>query len=237
MSNSDYGLPRDSRSGLFHEYIQQRTYIEPQQNRYPASAIGGHGTMAQTSSPSVSMPNSHQPNGYTLNNVQPEGDVPIDHPRARSSSTYQPPNNYSPYPLQLGMSPDVGESMHYGRPNWAGHCQQPICRHALATSDDAAPGTPGYTMPRLPPIGDAQDQGGHPLSTMYSFVPVPRPQQPERRPRRRHEEIERMYKCGWNGCEKAYGTLNHLNAHVTMQAHGTKRTPEGKNAIFRLSLR
>lgn len=36
-----------------------------------------------------------------------------------------------------------------------------------------------------------------------------------------------MYKCGWNGCEKAYGTLNHLNAHVTMQSHGAKRTPEG----------
>jgi hypothetical protein len=36
-----------------------------------------------------------------------------------------------------------------------------------------------------------------------------------------------MYKCGWNGCEKAYGTLNHLNAHVTMQSHGSKRTPEG----------
>lgn len=36
-----------------------------------------------------------------------------------------------------------------------------------------------------------------------------------------------MYKCGWNGCEKAYGTLNHLNAHVTMQSHGPKRTPEG----------
>jgi hypothetical protein len=35
-----------------------------------------------------------------------------------------------------------------------------------------------------------------------------------------------MYKCGWNGCEKAYGTLNHLNAHVTMQSHGQKRTPE-----------
>jgi len=39
-----------------------------------------------------------------------------------------------------------------------------------------------------------------------------------------------MYKCGWNGCEKAYGTLNHLNAHVTMQSHGQKRTPEGKSA-------
>jgi hypothetical protein len=41
-----------------------------------------------------------------------------------------------------------------------------------------------------------------------------------------------MYKCGWNGCEKAYGTLNHLNAHVTMQSHGSKRTPEGKLILF-----
>lgn len=63
---------------------------------------------------------------------------------------------------------------------------------------------------------------------MYSFVPIPGAQQ-HKRPRRRYEEIERMYKCGWNGCEKAYGTLNHLNAHVTMQSHGSKRTPEGKS--------
>lgn len=41
-----------------------------------------------------------------------------------------------------------------------------------------------------------------------------------------------MYKCGWNGCEKAYGTLNHLNAHVTMQSHGAKRTPEGMYMVF-----
>lgn len=42
-----------------------------------------------------------------------------------------------------------------------------------------------------------------------------------------------MYKCGWNGCEKAYGTLNHLNAHVTMQSHGQKRTPEGQFLNFK----
>ena len=41
-----------------------------------------------------------------------------------------------------------------------------------------------------------------------------------------------MYKCGWQGCEKAYGTLNHLNAHVTMQSHGQKRTPEGMSTIL-----
>jgi hypothetical protein len=45
-----------------------------------------------------------------------------------------------------------------------------------------------------------------------------------------------MYKCGWNGCEKAYGTLNHLNAHVTMQSHGSKRTPEGEPTRQSLSL-
>ena len=64
------------------------------------------------------------------------------------------------------------------------------------------------------------------FAQVYSFVPIPGAQQ-HKRPRRRYEEIERMYKCGWNGCEKAYGTLNHLNAHVTMQSHGQKRTPEG----------
>jgi hypothetical protein len=45
-----------------------------------------------------------------------------------------------------------------------------------------------------------------------------------------------MYKCGWNGCEKAYGTLNHLNAHVTMQSHGSKRTPEGECSNGRVGL-
>jgi transcription factor CON7 len=69
------------------------------------------------------------------------------------------------------------------------------------------------------------------LLQVYSFVPIPGAQQ-HKRPRRRYEEIERMYKCGWNGCEKAYGTLNHLNAHVTMQSHGIKRTPEGKRMFF-----
>jgi hypothetical protein len=49
----------------------------------------------------------------------------------------------------------------------------------------------------------------------------------KKRPRRRYDEIERMYLCGWSGCEKSYGTLNHLNAHVAMQKHGEKRLPSG----------
>lgn len=50
-----------------------------------------------------------------------------------------------------------------------------------------------------------------------------------RRPRRRADEVERLYKCTWNGCEKSYGTLSHLNDHVRLQRHGNKREPHGES--------
>ncbi|EPT01139.1 hypothetical protein FOMPIDRAFT_36963, partial [Fomitopsis schrenkii] len=58
----------------------------------------------------------------------------------------------------------------------------------------------------------------------YSFVSLPG-NAVKKRPRRRYDEIERLYQCSWPNCTKAYGTLNHLNAHVTMQKHGSKRSP------------
>ena len=121
---------------------------------------------------------------------------------------------------------------HMGyRPEW-GYGQPPHM------APGQYPGHPVGGVPQGPPPPNAQRPGqvrsnsipcSRSLTTtqqVYSFVPIPGAQQ-HKRPRRRYEEIERMYKCGWNGCEKAYGTLNHLNAHVTMQAHGSKRTPEG----------
>ncbi|KAF5383555.1 hypothetical protein D9615_003531 [Tricholomella constricta] len=61
-------------------------------------------------------------------------------------------------------------------------------------------------------------------SKTYSFVALPG-NTVKKRPRRRYDEIERLYQCSWPDCNKAYGTLNHLNAHVTMQKHGAKRSP------------
>ncbi|KAF8906227.1 hypothetical protein CPB84DRAFT_1844485 [Gymnopilus junonius] len=58
----------------------------------------------------------------------------------------------------------------------------------------------------------------------YSFVALPG-NTVKKRPRRRYDEIERLYVCSWPDCNKSYGTLNHLNAHVTMQKHGLKRSP------------
>ncbi|KAJ7637192.1 hypothetical protein FB45DRAFT_742712, partial [Roridomyces roridus] len=58
----------------------------------------------------------------------------------------------------------------------------------------------------------------------YSFVALAG-NTVRKRPRRRYDEIERLYHCSWPECTKAYGTLNHLNAHVQMQKHGPKRSP------------
>ncbi|CAG8515522.1 13155_t:CDS:2 [Ambispora gerdemannii] len=59
---------------------------------------------------------------------------------------------------------------------------------------------------------------------VYSFVSLAGINT-KKRPRRRYDEIERHYACNYEGCTKAYGTLNHLNAHVQMQRHGPKRHP------------
>lgn len=64
-------------------------------------------------------------------------------------------------------------------------------------------------------------------SKTYSFVSLPG-NAVRKRPRRRYDEIERLYHCSWTGCTKSYGTLNHLNAHIVMQRHGSKRTPAGE---------
>ncbi|RYN59790.1 hypothetical protein AA0118_g234 [Alternaria tenuissima] len=142
---------------------------------------------------------------------------------AQTSPTYAShQQQYSPYTPHHDMQHYPGQPQtpmgYASRPEWAGHYPQPGMHYGH-------PATSGPPAPAMVSPVQRPPTGGHPLSTVYSFVPIPGAQQ-HKRPRRRYEEIERMYKCGWNGCEKAYGTLNHLNAHVTMQSHGQKRTPE-----------
>ena len=158
-------------------------------------------------------------------------DVPIDPSIAAASPTYSGAP-YSPYTAQgHDMSQYQGQPPH-AYPGWPG-----FGHHGLYSSPNAssAGGSPATTVPPRPgQVSSASDTKPYnpPNRTyqVYSFVPIPGAQQ-HKRPRRRYEEIERMYKCGYQGCEKAYGTLNHLNAHVTMQSHGQKRTPEGKRFI------
>ncbi|RVX74078.1 hypothetical protein B0A52_01910 [Exophiala mesophila] len=213
---SDYGLtPSSARSSGFPS--DQLRY-----SQYPhAPHQAAVGAMAQPPSPSLSLPDGAphgNPNG-SLNSTSHQrsnSDLPIDPSISQASPTYPP---YSPYPqgqdMQHAYQPQHPPYMQQRPPHeqWGGYPPQ----HGMP-GPYPHPGGPGVAGP---PQTSAASRPGQ----VYSFVPIPGAQQ-HKRPRRRYEEIERMYKCGWNGCEKAYGTLNHLNAHVTMQSHGTKRTPE-----------
>jgi hypothetical protein len=71
------------------------------------------------------------------------------------------------------------------------------------------------------PFGDFNQQKHQQLEDphkIYSFVPLDVISQ-QKRPRKKFNEVERLYQCTYLNCTKAYGTLNHLNAHVTMQGH------------------
>ncbi|CAJ2506951.1 Uu.00g081370.m01.CDS01 [Anthostomella pinea] len=213
---SEYGAyPQSARSSTssFQEHSIRHQY-------HPASNhSGSSGGMAQQTPTSPSMPlqdgRTHQ-----SEQVKSDSDVPIDPSiAAPSPSAYSAHSQYSPYgaapPQDMAHYPPSAGSMYaQPRPDWSnyGHPggQMPHPHQV------PFPHTPTSAPPGRPP-----QYGGQ----VYSFVPIPGAQQ-HKRPRRRYEEIERMYKCGWQGCEKAYGTLNHLNAHVTMQSHGQKRTPE-----------
>ncbi|KAH8743995.1 hypothetical protein F5883DRAFT_634318 [Diaporthe sp. PMI_573] len=185
---------------------------------YPYNTSSG-GMAQQENSPS--MPQQDGRN-HQAQPVKSDNDVPIDPSIAQPSPTYASYEQHSPY----ARNPDTAHSHSHPntgmyaqpRPDWTGYGQH-----------GAAPMTPGHPV-------YAQNPASAPPparpNQVYSFVPIPGAQQ-HNRPRRRYEEIERMYKCGWNGCEKAYGTLNHLNAHITMQSHGQKRTPEEFKEIRR----
>ncbi|KAG5999690.1 C2H2 finger domain transcription factor con7 [Claviceps maximensis] len=205
---SEYGVyPSATRSGTFSGHIQ-RSY-------HPASSNSSGGMAQQQNSPSI-LPQDGRYHQDQL--VNSDLEPPLDPSIAAPSPTYPyPPPQASPYATNQDMSHSYSHpnSGMYGqpRPDWAGYGQ-----HAASPMTAGHPGVYGHQSPASASSQQRPNQ-------VYSFVPIPGAQQ-HKRPRRRYEEIERMYKCGWNGCEKAYGTLNHLNAHVTMQSHGQKRTPE-----------
>ena len=195
----------------------------------------------QPQSPSMSLQDGHQNDHHHPTHIKSNADVPVDPNIAASSPTYPPYSPYAGHDMShyQGHAPPPGYPQHWPQ-QYAGHPHgMPGGPYSSPGTGGSAQGTPASAGPRssqvcrrtfLPPHSPYLfifGQQPHPLSQVYSFVPIPGAQQ-HKRPRRRYEEIERMYKCGWQGCEKAYGTLNHLNAHVTMQSHGQKRTPEGQ---------
>ncbi|KAI4226524.1 MAG: hypothetical protein L6R36_003120 [Xanthoria steineri] len=213
---SDFGVnPSSARANLNPDYLarQQYAHQQQQQQQHQHNSHANAASMAQATSPSMSLHDGQQNNHHNPPHVKSNTEVPIDPSIAASSPTYP---QYSPYAQQghdMSQYPGHPPYGHHGWPQqYAGH------PHGMPGGPYSSPGSAVSAGGQVATAGPRSGQ-------VYSFVPIPGAQQ-HKRPRRRYEEIERMYKCGWHGCEKAYGTLNHLNAHVTMQSHGNKRTPE-----------
>ena len=47
---------------------------------------------------------------------------------------------------------------------------------------------------------------------------------PRRRVRRRYNQILRKFSCTFPQCNKSYGSLNHLNAHIVTKKHGKRKS-------------
>lgn len=47
---------------------------------------------------------------------------------------------------------------------------------------------------------------------------------PRRRVRRRYNQILRRFCCSYPQCNKSYGSLNHLNAHIVTKKHGQRKS-------------
>jgi len=241
---SEYGLSTPvSRPGQFPEYMQQRAQYPDGTQRYhaPGSQGGGPGNLAQPSSLSAPFEDGEGASHEDAHDASSDDDASTGSSTVVASPTYAQ-SQYSPYTQQHELpqyQPAPGAM--YARADYGAY--HGVHPHAMAHYGHMPGGVPTHASlmpsgPRPPGVSslfsvdiavyltDETLQGGHPMSTVYSFVPIPGTHQ-QKRPRRRFEEIERMYRCGYGDCEKAYGTLNHLNAHVSMQGHGNKRTPEG----------
>ncbi|KAJ9057346.1 hypothetical protein DSO57_1023652 [Entomophthora muscae] len=77
---------------------------------------------------------------------------------------------------------------------------------------------------RLPSLKAIMWEVLHPRHTAPFQTDPPKVSLSFKRSRRLFWQINRIYKCRYPGCKKAYGAINHLNTHIVSQKHGPKMT-------------
>ncbi|KAG2132799.1 hypothetical protein DEU56DRAFT_739318 [Suillus clintonianus] len=211
-----------------HALLDQRRMSEPAMY---GSAIGGYST--SSSADLASARYQQLQHHYTSSQSSPRLYAPYTSQRtapARDQLSGSPWNDKDQLPLHCYDGVDLEEPISPLNPNFSGGEGSPTMGFLGmpygTLSEDYGPSPPG-TGTSTSSNGARRfvdASGSSSDGKQYSFVALPG-NAVKKRPRRRYDEIERLYRCSWPSCAKAYGTLNHLNAHVTMQKHGVKRSP------------
>ncbi|GJE90917.1 hypothetical protein PsYK624_070630 [Phanerochaete sordida] len=220
-SSSSSAVPAHLSSSLPSAHAfphDQQQAVHAQYSPRPASSYAYPPEHAAWDAPQQHHPDDHGP--FTTAPVDPAAHgLAITATSAALAST-------SGLPLAPGLAAKVHEQQPYfddgawleqtgaARPNTAGSASGSFAGHGY----EHTPEPPALGRPQEGGLG-AQQQQGQDARQQGEGNAV------KKRPRRRYDEIERLYRCSWPNCTKAYGTLNHLNAHVTMQKHGVKRSP------------
>ncbi|RPD61302.1 hypothetical protein L227DRAFT_64958 [Lentinus tigrinus ALCF2SS1-6] len=167
----------------------------------------------------------HPPSIHTDNFPYPDpGDFMPSPVSSPADDPIAPQSHYARQLSSSSLSPRHDESEASGSDVSATELPSPT--HQAYPSPTTQRGTIPGSRPLQSPQGSASASSlpGSDNSKTYSFASLPGIAM-KKSPRRRYDEIERLYQCSWPNCTKAYGTLNHLNAHITTQRHGPKRTP------------
>lgn len=213
-----------------HALLEQRRMSEPAMY---GSAIGGYST---SSSADLASGRYQQLHHHYTSQSSPRlyGSYASSLQRTLSSGSARDQlsgsswNDKDQLPLHCYDGVDLEEPISPLNPNFSGGEGSPTMGfHGMPYgTEDYGPSPPG-TGTSTSSNGARRfvdASGSSSDGKQYSFVALPG-NAVKKRPRRRYDEIERLYQCSWPSCSKAYGTLNHLNAHVTMQKHGVKRSP------------
>ncbi|KAH9042324.1 hypothetical protein EDB84DRAFT_1559499 [Lactarius hengduanensis] len=219
QSGHNYPLPTVTEQRYQHERRQHHSFQ--------------HGVLPSPSSATFSVDRrpstagSAASSGWDRRDIraEPMQDVtPVqDLPPITSGYHHTSPGSRYPPSFSNPFNDNIGD----GRPRSSGFgAADPI----LPESTQSRLHSPGFSslVPIARSVASEEEHDSSPpdpsVSKTYSFVSLPG-NAVRKRPRRRYDEIERLYHCSWTGCTKSYGTLNHLNAHIVMQRHGNKRTP------------
>lgn len=230
LHDEHYGpAPPSSSGGMFSHYPPPLSGVMQTAQQYPMTAMNGHAVATMAGHPNVYFDNNGSRPGTATDPRRAsnanllDGLTAEDVLRARLGSS-------------AGLRPDTGSTL---RPDTAVSLLSAysgvgpayltsggaIISNAPSISQVATLDGPSGIRPTSSQVINTRAGSSSDPEQKYAFVPLP--SNPKKRPRRRFEEIERIYDCSYPGCPKAYGTLNHLNAHVSMQKHGPKRLPAG----------